>query len=159
MTTRQLFFIGALAFCATAILGQALPRMFPAQPAKFGYGAPQNERRTFHIGADTYRVTLDHDDVFDGPEWNPSLPLPLDFGKVEKIARGELRKLVPDDSRWEVTNLGMIRLMQTLRPEWYYVIDLQPKWDGISVPRDHFSEVIALSGKPGKVELQTISQR
>lgn len=159
MTTRQLFLTGAAALCATAILGQALPRMFPARPAKYGYLAMQNERRLFHIGANTYQVTLEHDDVFDGPEWNPSLPLPLDFGKVEKIAREELRKLIPDDSRWEVTNLGMNRLGQTLRPEWYYTIELRPKWDGITASRDHFSEVIALSGKPGKVELQTISQR
>jgi hypothetical protein len=151
--------MGAAALCATAILGQALPRMFPAQPAKSGYLALQNERRIFHIGANEYLVTLEHDDVFDGPEWNPSRPLPLDFGKVEKIAREELRKLIPDDSHWEVTNLGLNRLWQTLRPEWYYVIDLQPKWDGISPSRDRFSEMIALSGKPGKVELQTISQR
>ncbi len=159
MTTRQLLFMGAIAFCATAILGQALPREFPSKPPRIASGATPNEVRIFHIAANAYRVTLDHGDIFDSPEWNPSLPLPLDFGKIEKIAREELRKLIPDDSRWEVTNLGLNRLAQTLRPEWYYVIELRPKWDGVMAPRDRFSEIITLSGKPGKLELQSISQR
>ena len=115
--------------------------------------------RVFQIGANTYRVTLSHDDIFAGPEWNPSLPLPLDFRQVERITREELRKLVADESQWDVTNLGLVRLPRMMRPEWYYVVELQPKWDGVMTTRGHFSLMVTLSGRPGKVELQDISQR
>jgi hypothetical protein len=152
MTARHLFLAAATAFCATAILGQTLPSMFPSKPPRIASGSPQSEVRLFRIGAKAYRVTLAHGEVFASPVWQPSMPLPIDFAKVEGIARAELRKLVSDDSRWEVTDLGLTRISQTLQPEWFYVVELRPKWDGITPPRDRFSEMVALSGKPGKIE-------
>ena len=80
------------------ILSQTLPSALPSKsrPGYVAARATTAHARLFHIAGENYRATMTHDLMQAGPDWTPSMPLPLSFGKAEEIARAELKKLVPD---------------------------------------------------------------
>ena len=84
-----------------------------------------------------------------GPEWESSSPLPIGFAKAEEIARGELRKLVADESNWVVTEFQIARFGR--RPNWYYAVTLAPEMEAVGLRHRSVTLLVDFSGKPGLV--------
>jgi hypothetical protein len=73
------------------------------------------------------------------------------MGKAEELARAELRKLVSDDSAWEVSEFNLRCLKDQTEPKWYYVVKLMRKEQDRGVIPDSFILPISLSGEFGRV--------
>jgi hypothetical protein len=129
----------------------------------------------FHIAGKHYRAQITQDEVKEGPDWKPSMPLPVSFSKAEEIARAELKKLVSDSASWQVTDLQLKRIPnddQPIRfepplagtglefqrslhqdqPKWFYVIGMEPTEGSSWQKHDCFFAVMSLSGAVGKIE-------
>src|SRR5437016_82369 len=139
--------LGAASLCAALALAQTTPvekferglRPHPGDQKRFLAGAPEPsisaEIRVFYINNVQYRAGISEDALRPGPDWTPSKPLPLNFAIVEAIAREELRKLISDDSTWEVTgfhlrsvrvstpDLDDMKLRVSNTPKWYFQIE------------------------------------
>ena len=89
------------------------------------------------------------EDTALGPEWEPSSPLPIDLAKAEEIARTELRKLAPDESRWVATDFEISRFGR--RANWYYAVTLKPQFEFTGVRSDTFTVLVDFSGKAGRI--------
>lgn len=112
--------------------------------------------RLFELNHVKYGATISQTAVALGPEWKPSKPLPIDLAKVESIARKELRKLVSDDSKWEVTEFYLQSFYGPLAKGWYFQVGLKPMVDHTLVASgqksDSFWVCVDLAGEPGTVE-------
>ena len=119
---RQLLLTAGIALCAALVLGQTLP---PAVPSRPGHGikylATQLEAWAFVLHGKTYSAMLSRAQVTASPEWTPSAPLPMSPAQAEEIARAELRKLVSDDSTWDVEEFGLRRFRGEAQGKWIYV--------------------------------------
>lgn len=132
--------------------------------------ALRSEIRVFWLNHVQYLARISEDALRSGPDWTPSMPLPLDFAKAEAIARQELRKLVADDSTWELTgfHLCSVRVntadIDDPRPsagstlKWYFQIEMKPvsaaRPEGVGQHSDSFWVFIDLSGQAGKIQAQ-----
>ena len=148
MKTSRVITAVFLALAGT-VLSQTLPSTLPSKSRQYymSVRSPSTARAwLFHIADKHYRTTMTRDLMQAGPDWTPSMPLPLSFGKAEGIARAELKKLVPDAVSWEVTDLELKR--DEDQRKWYYVIGLKPGASSVEQISDSFSaDVIGL--KPG----------
>jgi hypothetical protein len=163
---------GALAISKS--LPSALPSRnrehYAAVPAQ-----PQEQSWVFHIADKFYRAKITHDEVRLGPDWKPSMPLPLSFAKAEEIARAELKKLVDDSASWEVTELQLKRIPDEDQPiwtipsltgtglefqrshtedqaKWFYLIGMKPREGSSRQKHDSFFVAMNLSGAVGIIE-------
>lgn len=59
----------------------------------------------FYVRGVGYSASIDRQSVLAAPTWSPSQPLPLDFARVEEIARRELRRFVDNDAAWRLPPL------------------------------------------------------
>jgi hypothetical protein len=141
------------ALAGALALSQSLPSTLPSRNRQYYMAAPpQGHAWLFHIGGKHYRAKITHDEVKAGPDWKPSMPLPMSFSKTEEIARAELKKLVGDTASWEVTDLQLKRIPGEDQPGWCYVIGMAPREESSQQKHDSFFAVMTLSGVVGKIE-------
>ncbi len=154
MKTRQLLLIGLIAFCATAVLSQTLPSTPPSKgTGQYVLSNRNGEIWRFQLGGKHYRARITREEVDAGPDWRPSMPVPLSLAKAEELARAELHKLGTDDTGWEVTAFHLKRLQGSAQPKWYYVVAMAPAATNGKAGSDSFLVLITLSGKQGVVKL------
>jgi hypothetical protein len=172
--------LGASSLCALLVLAQTSPvEKFergnwphPENQQHFIAGAQdpslRAEIRVFYINNVQYWARISEDALLSSPDWAPSKPLPLDFAKAEAIAREELRKLISDDSTWEVTgfhlrsvrdstpDMNELRLRVSSTPKWYFQVELKPvsghRPEGAGQRSDSFWVFIDLSGQAGNIQ-------
>jgi len=111
-----------LALTGALAISQDLPSTLPSRNRQYYMAVPpqpQGHAWLFHIAGKYYRAMITHDEVKAGPDWKPSMPLPLSFSKAEEIARAELNKLVGDSASWEVTDLQLKRIPNDDQPIWF----------------------------------------
>jgi hypothetical protein len=149
-----------LALTGALALSQSLPSTLPSRNRQYYMAAAplHGHAWLFHIGAKHYRAKITHDEVTAGPDWKPSMPLPLSFSKAEEIARAELKKLVGDTASWEVTDLQLKRIPNEDQPRWFYVIGMAPGEESSPQKHDSFFAVMNLSGVVGKIEEDTAAR-
>jgi hypothetical protein len=73
--------------------------------------------------------------------------------KAEELARVQLRKLINDDSAWEVTEFNLRRFGSEERAKWYCTVKLMPKLRIPGVIPDMCIVPICLSGEVGRIRL------
>jgi hypothetical protein len=173
-----------LALAGALAISQDLPSALPSKNRQYYMAPPpqpQGYARLFHIGGKYYRAKITHDEVKAGPDWKPSIPLPLSFSKAEEIARAELKKLVGDSASWEVTDLQLKRIPNDDQPiwfepsltgtglefqrslnedqaKWFYLIGMEPTEGTSRQKHDSFFAVMNLSGVVGKIEEDTAAR-
>jgi hypothetical protein len=148
-----------LALTGTFTLSQSLPSTLPSRSREYYVAAPPPAHAwLFQIGGKHYRATITHDEVKAGPDWKPSMPLPLSFEKAEEIARAELKKLVGGTASWEVTDLQLKRNPGEDQSRWFYVIGMARREEGSQQKHDSFFAVMNLSGVVGKIEENTAAR-
>lgn len=166
-----------LALTGAVALSQSLPSTLPSRNRQYYIAAPpKGYAWHFQIGGKHYRAKISHDEIKAGPDWKPSMPLPLSFAKAEEIARAELKKLVGDTASWEVTDLQLKRIPNEDQPAWFYVIGMAPseessqlkhdsyvigmapRQEGSQQKHDSFFAVMNLSGIVGKIEEDTAAR-
>jgi hypothetical protein len=155
MRKHQLLVIGSMAFCAALLAGQSPPPTLlgPLPKIQQVHARGDNaEFHTFEFDGQQYRVQLSHSDILSGPEWNPSLPLPLSFAKVEGIARQQLRKLGAEDEALPVTGFEVRRLLGVAEPRWYYAVTFRSALDIRGEAFDRVTLLVSLGGgQPGQI--------
>jgi len=169
-----------LALTGALAISQDLPSTLPSRNRQYLAVPPQPQGHAwlFHIAGKHYRAKITHDEVRAGPDWKPSMALPLSFSKAEEIARAELKKFVGDSTSWEVTDLQLKRIANEDRPiwttpslegtgleferglnayqaKWFYVIGMKPTEGSSRQRHDSFFAVMNLSGVVGKIEEAT----
>jgi hypothetical protein len=173
-----------LALTGALAIGQDLPSTLPSRNRQYYMAVPpqpQGHAWLFHIAGKHYRAKITHDEVKAGPDWKPSMPLPLSFSKAEEIARAELKKLVGDSASWEVTELQLKRIPNDDQPiwsdpsltgtglesqrslnedqaKWFYLIGMEPTEGSSRQKHDSFFAVMNLSGVVGKIEEVTAAR-
>ena len=104
----------------------------------------------FYLRGVGYSASIDKQSVLAAPTWLPSQPLPLDFARVEEIARRELHRFVDNDAAWEPTDFSLHRLKLANPPRWFYVVEFMPtSFSYTNRHADNFKVCIDASGKPG----------
>ena len=150
LTAMVLVLAGALA------LGQRLPSTLPSFVNRQAYvtRSPRTQGCAwiFQIGGKRYHAGITYEEVKGGPDWTPSMPLPLSFPKVEEIARAQLNKIVGDSSSWELTDLQLKRIPGEDQRAWFYVVGLKPGEESLLQAHESFYAVISLAGVVGKIE-------
>jgi hypothetical protein len=167
-----------LALTGALAMSQSLPSTLASRNREYyagGPAQPQEHSWVFHIGDKFYRAKITHDEVRLGPDWKPSMPLPLSFAKAEEIARAELKKLVDDSASWEVTELQLKRIPDADQPiwttpsltgtglefqrnltedqvKWFYLIGMEPSEGSSRQKHDSFFVAMNLSGTAGIIE-------
>lgn len=167
-----------LALTGAPAFSQSLPSTLPSRNREYYAGVPaqpQGHSWLFHIAGKYYRAKITHDEVRLGPDWKPSMPLPLSFSKAEQLARAELNKLVADSASWEVTDLQLKRIPDEDQPiwttpslagtgleferglngdqaKWFYLIGMEPTEGSSRQKHDSFFAVMNLTGVVGKIE-------
>jgi hypothetical protein len=168
MKNSPLVAVILLALTGALAISQDLPSALPSRNRQY-YGGlptqPQAHAWLFHIVGKHYRAKITHDEVRAGPDWKPSMPLPLSFSKAEEIARAELNKLVGDSPSWEVTGLQLKRIPNEDEPiwtipslegtgleserglngyqaKWFYVIGMEPTEGSSRQKHDSFFAVL-----------------
>ena len=173
-----------LALTGALAISQDLPSTLPSRNRQYYMGLPpqpQAQAWLFQIAGKHYRAKITHDEVRAGPDWKPSMALPLSFSKAEEIARAELEKLVGDSASWEVTEVQLKRIPNEDQPiwttpslrgtglefqrslnedqaKWFYVIGMQPSEGRSRQKHDSFFAVMNLSGVVGKIEEVTAAR-
>ena len=113
--------------------------------------------RRFYLNNIDYEAKLSAAAVDESPEWKPSMPLPIDFEKLERIARQELHKFVAEDSGWEVTEFHLQSVRNTVPVKWYFQVEMKPILEQPTAftgkNADSFWLFVSFSGQPGKIEL------
>jgi len=141
--------------CAFTMFAQPLPSTVPlstrAHEARVPIGV-HGFSWVFDLKGKKYRAEIDQTLITAGPDWAPTQPLPLKLGVVEESARAELRKLIKDDSTWEVTEINLRRLQGDLQTKWYLVVRMMPKVREPNVIPDSFYLPVALSGEVGAIK-------
>ena len=156
MQKRQLLLIGGFALSAALMYAQTLPSTVPLASRERIRPRPwsvKGEARLFNLRAAKYQAKVTEEQVRTCPDWTSTAALPLSLEKVEQIARGELRKLVSDDSTWEVTEFSLKRLHGDTQPKWFYVVTLRPFVGTNNAASDSFSLPINSLGEPGQIKL------
>jgi hypothetical protein len=157
MQKSQLLIIGGTFLCGALICAQTLPSTVPLAAREHQPRAPIDLNEgfgwVFNLNGKKYEARISRDQIASGPEWSPSVSLPLNFAKAEEIARTELRKLVSYDSAWEVTELNLRRLDRETESKWYYIVKLMPKVRDRNVISDSFVMPIGFSGAAGRVQV------
>ena len=177
-------FVAAILLALTGALAisQDLPSTLPSRNRQYYMGLPpQAQAWLFQIAGKHYRAKITHDEVRAGPDWKPSMALPLSFSKAEEIARAELNKLIADSASWEVTDLQLKRIANEDQPiwttsslegtglefegslsgyqaKWFYVIGMKPTEGSSRQKHDSFFAVMNLSGVVGKIEEVTAAR-
>jgi len=105
----------------------------------------------FDLKGKKYAAEIPSEAIASGPEWTPAAPLPMTFDKAVQVARGELRKIVGDDSKWEITEINLRHLGGENENKWYYVLQLKLKVRDPAVIPDFCIVPISLSGEPGRI--------
>jgi hypothetical protein len=154
MRTHQTLVFGGLGFFAAVVLAQTLPSTLPSLAGARYSGlrttaAGESVRRTFQIGGKVYLTALHPDETMLGPEWEPSSPLPIGFPKAEEIARGELRKLVANETNWVVTQFEITRFGR--RANWYHAVTLRPEMEAVGLRPRSVTVLVDFSGNPGLI--------
>jgi hypothetical protein len=173
-----------LALTGALAISQSLPSTLPSRNREYYAGVPaqpQGHSWLFHIAGKYYHAKITHAEVRQGPDWKPSMPLPLSFSKAEEIARAELNKLVGDSASWEVTDLQLKRIPNEDQPiwttpslegtgleferglngdqaKWFYLIGMEPTEGSSRQKHDSFFAVMNLSGGVGKIEEVTAAR-
>ena len=155
MRTHQFLVAGSVVCCAALVLGQTLPSALPPRALpKIGFRSTHvypYELRAFKFDGQEYRVSLPHRDIFSGPPWNPGLPPPLTFAKVEEIARQEFRKLGAEDEALQLTGFQLQRLLDTAETGWYYAVTFRSMLDIGGDPLDRITFLVTLQGQPARI--------
>ncbi len=178
MQRNKLLAVGSAAvLCAGLMLGQTRApvdtferglRPHPQDQAKYIAGVPARlamglEIRLFHLNNVRYRATLSEEALLASPDWTPAKPLPLDFARAESIARQQLRKLVADDTPWEVKGFNLrsaeagmydadgLRVPGKSTVKWYLQVELR---SSSGQQPGSFWVFMNLAGQTGKVEPQ-----
>jgi hypothetical protein len=112
----------------------------------------------FNVNGKQYEAKISLEQIAAGLGWTPAAALPLSFAKAEEIARGELRKLVTDDSTWEVTELNLRRSGEQADSKWFYLVKLMPKVRERNAIADSFTLPISFSGAIGRVQLYGLAR-
>ena len=171
-----------LALTGALAISQDLPSALPSRNRQYYGGLPtQAHAWLFQIAGKHYRAKITHDEVRAGPDWKPSMALPLSFSRAEEIARAELNKLIGDSASWEVTDLQLKRIAYEDQPiwttpslegtglelegslsgyqaKWFYVIGMKPTEGSSRQKHDSFFAVMNLSGVVGKIEEVTAAR-
>src|ERR1051325_2037884 len=129
MRNLKLLLIGAMTSVAALSLSQRLPSAAPPEvPAPYVLRSSRTdgEVTVFRLQGKRYRAKISREEVYAGPDWRPSMPLPLNFAEAEEIARAELHKLLVDDSGWQVMDLRLRRIHGNDHPKWFYAVGLAP---------------------------------
>ena len=156
MQTRQILIIAGLCFCAALLIAQTLPSAVPLATREHQFAARHELLGIswqFQLKGKKYAAKLTREQITSGPEWSPSSSLPVTLPKAEQIARAQLRKIVGDDSTWDLTELSLQRLRDETEPKWYYLIKLMPKERASNVISDSFCFPISFSGEPGQINV------
>jgi len=138
MRKRQLLLIGGVAFFGALIFAQTLPSTLPSVKRPLGPRPGGGEARLFHLNGKKFVAKMTQEEVISGPEWTPPAPLPLGLAQAEEIARRELRKLVANESTWEVTEFDLRRLRHQGNPKWHYAVSLRPALGRTNAGSDFF---------------------
>jgi hypothetical protein len=156
MQKRQLLFIGGISLTAALVIAQTLPSTVPLAAREHQPVGRSSDIRgfswIFDLNGKKYQATIPRDQVAASAEWTCALPLPLTCAKVEEIARVELRKLLSNDSTWEVMELDLRRLNEESTSKWYYLVKLMPKLRDRGVISDSFYVPISFSGEAGQIQ-------
>jgi hypothetical protein len=80
--------------------------------------------------------------------WQPSAALPLALGKIEELARAELRKIAQDEPNWVVTDFRVSRFDSA--PGWYYAATLKPEIELDKKRPQSYTLLVDFSGSPGR---------
>ena len=154
MQTRQLLILVGVALCAALVIGQPLPSTVPLATREHqSRGELPGISWQFRLNGKQYASKLTGGQIASGPDWNTSSSLPLTLARVEQIAREELRKLVADDSTWEVTELSLKRFPQITERRWYYLVKLTSKDRPSNIMTDSFVFPISFSGEVGQIHI------
>jgi hypothetical protein len=143
MKTSKAFLVGGFILLAAVVAAQT---NFPARWSPVSWG--------FRIDGVTHAARIDHEAVSAAKPWDPSKPLPLALPAVERVARAELRKLVPNDGLWEVTGFDVHRMQSPLNSSnWYYAVHFRstvPRQEGsVTNYREQAFVFVDFNGKPG----------
>ena len=154
MKKHRILFTGLSVLCGAAVLSQTLPSSLPSKgPRSYGVPGSAGEAQFFNLGGKRHRAAISYQEIAAGPDWRPSMPLPLSPTRAEEIARTELGRWLPDNAGWEVTDLHFKRLRGNDEPKWYCAVRMAPTVRNASSPDDSFLVLINFAGTPGPVEL------
>ena len=154
MKKLQLWLLASLSLGAGLSFGQSLPSTVPLATHEHAFAARHELLGfswQFSLKGKKYSAKLSREQITSGPGWSLASPLPWTLAKAEEMARAELRKLVVDDSTWEVTELSLQRFRDEIEPKWYYLIKMMPKNRENNVISDMFVFPISFSGEPGQI--------
>lgn len=93
---------------------------------------------------------IPRESISAGPDWSPSLPLPLTFTEGEAIARKELGRLVNDEPGWEVREVHLYRQHRS-STKWHYAFRFEPTDRSLN---DNFTVHVNMAGIPGTTGLR-----
>ena len=156
MKKLQILILAGVCLCTSPIFAQALPSTLPLATQEHQFAARHELLGfswQFSLNGKNYSANLSREQITSCPSWSPSSPLPFTLAKAEQIARADLRKLVADDSTWEVTDLSLLRFRHETEPKWYYLVKLMPKHRESNVIPDLFVLPISFSGEPGQIKI------
>ena len=155
MQFRRLLITGTVCFSAAITFAQNLPSTLPlatrehqprgSEPGGVGF--------VFNLEGKQYEAKITLDQIETSPEWTFSEPLPVTPKKAEELARVQLRKLINDDSAWEVTEFNLRRFGNEEQAKWYCTVKLMPKLRIPGVIPDMCIVPICLSGEVGRIRL------
>ena len=144
------YYVLGLSFFVSLVVAQTLPRTTPAKPQR-GYVSLSSTAvtvsRNSRVNGRNYVSILKQ--TTNSPAWDSAAPLPLSFSSAEQIARGELRKIVSDESDWVADDFQIRRFAGAL--SWYYAVTLQPALQLTGERSDSFTVLVDFSGTPGRV--------
>jgi hypothetical protein len=154
MQMRGMAAIGVV-FCSTILLlAQTLPPAIPHRSVSGYLELPTrggSEIRKFQLEGIQYCSVLRYEDIRTGPEWVAAPVVPLAFDRAEAIARGELRKVVKDDSIWSVSEFKLVRCPKAGEARWFYAIEFSPAIELRGEKADIATVLVSLGGKAGSV--------
>jgi len=154
MQKRQILILVGVTLCAALVIAQPLPPTVPLATREHqSRGELPGISWQFRLNGKQYVSKLTGAQIASGPDWSTSSSLPLTLAKVEQIARDELRKLVGDDAKWEITELSLKRFPQITERGWYYLVKLTSKDHPSNIMTDAFVFPIGFSGEVGQVRI------
>jgi hypothetical protein len=154
---QKIPFLIVATFVAAVVSSQTPPSTVPLAAREHRPAASWTTGDVWHfkVGATNYQAEILYAQVATGPEWKPAMPLPVDLAKAEQIARGELRKLVGDDSTREIAEFQIRRLRGQVQSRWLYVIRLTPATTDPRSSLDSFVIPVSFDGQRGQISLES----
>ena len=151
--TRLILFLGLIVATILANSQTAPPTLPPRQLPKSLYPRPEKLyiHRRFSLHNQEYLSTIDLPQTNAVFRWIPSSALPLTLAQAEEISRGELRKIVVDEPKWQVSDFQISRAEGG--PNWYIAVTLEPGVQVVAepLPHDSFTVLMDLSGRTGRI--------